>query len=292
MQAMFSKYDMDLGQKNWPFRSSAQVPRVEKQIKMRVRVVCHACRSSYSSSRACPNCHHRRCQFCARHPTSRADQSSENSNALSRDPDDTRRSRRRRLSIATEDSVNYVEESTEDEELAPSSNANTTIKRPKQRKQLPMQSIGPNGRTLVRADARQRARRKCCRCQLSFSRSLSNCSGCNHEHCDDCTNTPSRAESRPRDSPTRPLTSDSNPDVLNQPLQEMKIPQFRTAWRCHDCRRPFAEGEDSCSRCGHERCGKCQLHAARRERHQVYLHPGPSFQNRLPPIVNPFDDME
>jgi len=53
-------------------RRSSGVPRVEKQIRMRIRYNCHRCQTTFGATSVCPECEHQRCRKCPRHPPKRA----------------------------------------------------------------------------------------------------------------------------------------------------------------------------------------------------------------------------
>ena len=65
---MFAKYGLTLEPGEWATPSPGNVPRIEKQVRMRVRRTCHRCQITFGHDKLCVNCGHTRCKKCPRSP--------------------------------------------------------------------------------------------------------------------------------------------------------------------------------------------------------------------------------
>ena len=67
VKAMFAKYNMTLEVGEWTQPFNADIPRVEKKVRMRVHRTCHRCQTQYGVDKACSNWNHKRCKKCPRY---------------------------------------------------------------------------------------------------------------------------------------------------------------------------------------------------------------------------------
>lgn len=67
-RALFAKYGLTLEPGEWTVPATVGLPRVEKQVRMRVHRTCHRCQTTFGADRVCSNCQHSRCKKCPRFP--------------------------------------------------------------------------------------------------------------------------------------------------------------------------------------------------------------------------------
>ena len=70
-RAMFAKYGLTLEPGEWATPLPGDIPRIEKQVRMRVRRACHRCQVTFGHDKLCANCDHTRCKKCPRFPGSK-----------------------------------------------------------------------------------------------------------------------------------------------------------------------------------------------------------------------------
>lgn len=287
LRAMFAKYNMDFDDSTWPARPERQQPRVEKPIRMRVRIICHYCRTNYSASRECTSCQHRRCEKCTRVPPKDKRKGKE------REPDKAAEEKGEEIgapatgvgfvSAAEVDAGELSAGDAEDEAEGSRSAFNTVPKRAKRRKEIPL--ILPSrtgGQDLVRKEQSQRVHRTCCTCQRSFVRDSKCCSRCRHMRCARCPRVPPKLDKWPDGYP-----GDVIPAEPERIPRQWKKPRVRVRWTCHQCRKLFMEGEYRCANCSHSRCTDCEREPPRRVRQPLNAEAVTSVQERLTAVSGP-----
>jgi len=71
-RALFAKYGLTLEPGEWMMKpTNANIQRVEKPVRMRVRRSCHRCLTAFGANVTCPHCQHPRCKKCLRYPPSK-----------------------------------------------------------------------------------------------------------------------------------------------------------------------------------------------------------------------------
>ncbi|KAF6223843.1 hypothetical protein HO173_013174 [Letharia columbiana] len=71
-RALFAKYGLTLEPGEWTVPATVGLPRVEKQVRMRIHRTCHRCQTTFGADRVCSNCQHTRCKKCPRFPGSKS----------------------------------------------------------------------------------------------------------------------------------------------------------------------------------------------------------------------------
>jgi hypothetical protein len=71
VEAIFSRYTLELDETEYDRRPQMPSERVHKNIRMRVRYTCHNCSTTFGRDRVCVGCQHRRCTRCSRYPPKR-----------------------------------------------------------------------------------------------------------------------------------------------------------------------------------------------------------------------------
>ena len=215
-------------------RRSSGVPRVEKQILMRIRYNCHRCQTTFGATSVCPECEHQRCRKCPRHPPKRPrPRNSETGGSLAdRNGGET-----------------DVDREAKRQRITPNSPISPEIPSPSDCKTDPPQILVP---ALLQI---------CHRCQTTFAsnRSLL-CEGCGHIRCSECSPEPIAAvdDDQPQtdDSmPDRPLNEEFSP--AERPDRVYREPRQRIRWICDQCQTVFLPDARVCSICLHTKCGNC-----------------------------------
>lgn len=67
-RALFAKYGLTLELGEWSVPATEGVPRVEKQVRMRIHRTCHRCQTTFGADRVCSHCQHTRCKKCPQFP--------------------------------------------------------------------------------------------------------------------------------------------------------------------------------------------------------------------------------
>jgi hypothetical protein len=288
LKAMFAKYNMVFDESMWPSRVSVQGPRVEKTIRMRVRIICHYCQTNYSSSRECTNCHHRRCEKCTRVPAKKKQKGKE------REPEKMLKESTAGPALlpaagrvpvrgTAQDADALSADDAEDEAEVSRSALKKVPKRPKRRKEVPL--VVPSrtgGQDLVRKEPVQRVHRTCCKCQRSFKRDTTECQQCGHWRCTKCPRQPPKLDKWPKGYP-----GDVIPPERERIPRLWKKPRVRVRWTCHECRKLFMEGEYRCANCSHARCSDCERDPPKRGPQQFTQQAVTSVQARLAAVGAP-----
>lgn len=207
VRTLFAKYHVEHDQSEWLIRPSRQSVRVEKPIRMRVRYICHDCRTNLSSSGECTNCHHQRCEKCTRVPPKKigkekAGVREEVPKGGSDKPIVLPAAGKRSVGKAAATAGVPSAEESEDEAEPLRPPLNIVARRPKWRNEVPL--VVPSrtgGQDLVRKPPLQRIHRTCCRCNCSFERSSKQCSQCEHLRCTQCPRTPPKLDKWPNGYP-------------------------------------------------------------------------------------------
>ena len=71
-RALFAKYGMTLEPGEWTVPTTIGLPRVEKQVRMRIHRTCHRCQTTFGADRVCSHCQHTRCKKCPQFPGSKS----------------------------------------------------------------------------------------------------------------------------------------------------------------------------------------------------------------------------
>jgi hypothetical protein len=266
MKAMFAKYNLDFDESTWPSKPSVdQIARVEKPIRMRVRIICHYCQNNYSASKVCTKCYHQRCEQCTRLPPKKTKKGKE------REPETIIQERRGGsgpspvlVRGAAIDAGAQSGDEAGDEADMSRSGLKMVPKRPKRRKEVPLAIPSrTGGQDLVQKEPLERVHRTCCRCQYSFVRDSRACPQCRHVRCIRCPRVPAKLNKWPDGYPgdVIPAEPERNP-------RQWKKPRIRVRWTCHQCRKLFMEGEYQCANCSHTRCTTCDREPPKRVRRQ------------------------
>jgi hypothetical protein len=267
VKAIFAKYDIEVDTSTWPAAAPRQSSLVEKQIRMRVRMTCHHCLTSYSGSRECTSCHHQRCERCT------ALASEHKSKGRGREHERGAEERMQNSTPvptpatvhdweAAADTGTLSADEAEDEAEVTRSPLNIIPREPKRRKEVPRvvpsRTGGPN---LARKEPLQRIHRTCCKCRHSFVRESKVCPQCPHVRCIRCPRLPPKLEKWPNGCPGDVISAE-----LEARPREWKKARLRVRWTCHECRKLFMEGESRCVDCSHTRCTKCERKPPKRAR--------------------------
>ncbi|PFH58058.1 hypothetical protein XA68_14211 [Ophiocordyceps unilateralis] len=166
-------------------RTSADdtVLRMDKPIRIRLRITCHRCDTALTTSKECPNCQHLRCTKCTRYPPLRTEV-------------EKLASRERRAAM--------VQAQKDNPPIMPDySYADTGIvlKRPSK----------TGGQDLYHKKPRQRVRRTCHLCQAVFLTGSKKCQDCAHVRCTDCPRDPPKKNKYPFGYPGDAFAPDSVP---------------------------------------------------------------------------------
>ena len=70
-RALFIKYGLTLEPGEWTVPTTVGLPRVERQVRMRIHRICHRCQTTFGADRVCSHCQHTRCKKCPRVPGSK-----------------------------------------------------------------------------------------------------------------------------------------------------------------------------------------------------------------------------
>lgn len=268
VRAIFAKYDMVFDDYTWPVKHESQAARVEKPIRMRVRIICHYCRTNYTASRECTNCLHRRCEKCTRIPPKRRSKGKGKERAFEKVADEEPQVSILQSAAAAvilrhepADTAALSADDSEDEADVLPPPLNFVPKRPKRRKEFPL--IIPSrtgGQDLIRKEPLQRVHRMCCKCQRDFVRDSNECPQCQHLRCIRCPRIPPKLDKWPNGYPDDVIPAE--PESIPR---QWKKPRIRVRWTCHECRKLFMEGENQCANCSHDRCSDCEREPPKRE---------------------------
>jgi hypothetical protein len=259
---MFAKYNLEFDESTWPSKPPAgQVARVEKPIRMRVRIICHYCRNNYSASRVCTKCHHQRCEQCTRLPPKKPKKGKEQG------PDTVIQESGGGSGpspvLVRGAAIDAGAQSGDEADMS-RSGLKMVPKRSKRRKEVPLPIPSrTGGQDLVRKEPLQRVHRTCCRCQYSFVRDSSSCPQCRHVRCIRCPRVPAKLDKWPDGYP-----GDVIPGEPERSSRQWKKPRVRVRWTCHQYQKISMEGEYQCANCSHTRCPTCNREPPKRVRRQ------------------------
>ena len=265
---MFARYNIPFEDSSIPPQRADGIVRVEKPIRMRVRIICHVCGNHSSSSKRCPTCDHQRCRECRRWPEKKSKEKMDKGKGKMRQPDTIRRGNapsqmvlaRARDRTAEAGLASTDEDESEGRRVL--QGQGIVPKRPKRKKQplLTMPSRR-GGQDLIRKPPEQRTHRFCCKCQRPFARRTKLCDGCKHWCCTQCPRDPAKLDKWPDGYPGDVIPA----KATLMPSRQWKKPRIRIRWTCHVCRTLFVEGEKICAGCSHPRCAECHREPPRRE---------------------------
>ena len=150
-RALFAKYGLTLEPGEWTVPATVGVPRVEKQVRMRIHRTCHRCETTFSADKVCSNCQHTRCKKCPRFPGPKSKVSKGKGLAVG--------------GVAAYDGL--------DKKADPL----TMLHR-------------ASGKEMARRAPTQRVRRICHQCQTVFQGKATQCEKCKHLRCPKCPRDP------------------------------------------------------------------------------------------------------
>lgn len=150
-RALFAKYGLTLEPGEWTVPATVGVPRVEKQVRMRIHRSCHRCQTTFGADRVCSNCQHTRCKKCPRFPGSKS-----------------------KVAKGKEPAVGGV---AAEDRLDTNAGALTMLHR-------------ATGKEMTRRAPTQRVRRTCHQCETLFQGKATQCENCKHLRCPKCPRDP------------------------------------------------------------------------------------------------------
>ena len=255
---MFAKYNIDFDEVAFPNKTLGQFARVEKPIRMRVRIFCHSCQTNYSASRECTNCHHRRCEKCTRIPPKKQKKGKERSHGMKA------AERTEKAVQPAADAGALSTDDAKDEADGSRSALKIVPKKPKQRKETALTIPSrTGGQDLTRKEPLQRVHRTCCKCQRSFVRDSKECPQCSHLRCTKCPREPAKLDKWPDGYPGDVIPAE--PERMDR---QWRKPRVRVRWTCHECQKVFMSEQHRCANCSHARCSDCERDPPKRERRQ------------------------
>jgi len=161
-RALFAKYGLTLEPGEWMMKpTNANVQRVEKPVRMRVRRSCHRCLAAFGANMTCPHCQHARCKKCFRYPPSK--------------PREGKGKGKEKAVTAT-----------------PAPKA-----APKPSKVVLSIPSRTGGQDRVRRPIRMRVRRFCHRCSALYDGDATVCEQCSHIRCKKCPRDPPKLKKWP-----------------------------------------------------------------------------------------------
>lgn len=160
-RALFAKYGLTLEPGEWTVPTTVGVPRVEKQVRMRIHRICHRCQTTFGADRLCSRCHHTRCKKCPRvpGPGSKIKASKGKGIAVG--------------AVVTDDGL--------------------------EKKADPLTMLHSASEKEMTMNIQSRVRWKCEKCQTLFKDTEKICSNCGHEKCDECPREPPEGFKPPPD---------------------------------------------------------------------------------------------
>ena len=150
-RALFAKYGLTLEPGEWIVPTTVGVPRVEKQVRMRIHRTCHRCQTTFGADRICSLCHHTRCKKCPQFPGSKSKVSKGKGATVA--------------GVAAEEGLDKKH------------GALTMVHR-------------PTGKEMTRRAPTQRVRRTCHQCETLFQGKATQCENCKHLRCPKCPRDP------------------------------------------------------------------------------------------------------
>lgn len=148
---LFAKYGLTLEPGEWIVPTTVGVPRVEKQVRMRIHRTCHRCQTTFGTDRVCSHCQHNRCKKCPQFPGSRS-----------------KVSKGKGVAVGGVTAGEGLDKKTDP--------LNSTHRAP--------------GKEMTRKAPTQRVRRTCHQCQTLFQGKATQCENCKHLRCSKCPRDP------------------------------------------------------------------------------------------------------
>ena len=218
--------------------ATAGVPRVEKQVRMRIHRNCHRCQTTFGPDRVCSHCHHNRCKKCPQFPASKSKSSKGKRPAVG--------------GVAADDG------------LEKKTGALTMAHR-------------ASGKEMTRRAPTQRVRRTCHQCETLFQGKATQCEKCKHLRCPKCPRDPyvktftridksSLTSSRPKSDKYPAGYPGDTEETFPLAKRELKSIRTHVRWNCEKCERLFKDTEKFCGNCGHEKCDDCPRHPAQKSK--------------------------
>ena len=150
-RALFAKYGLTLEPGEWTVPATVGVPRVEKQVRMRIHRTCHRCQTTFGTDRVCSHCQHNRCKKCPQFPGAKPKVPKGKARAVG--------------GVAANDGLDKK------------TDALTMLHR-------------PSGKEMTRRAPTQRVRRTCHQCETLFQGKATQCENCKHLRCSKCPRDP------------------------------------------------------------------------------------------------------
>ena len=150
-RALFAKYGFTLEPGEWIVPATVGVPRVEKQVRMRIHRTCHRCQTTFGADRVCNVCQHTRCKKCPRFPESKSKFAKGKGLAVA--------------GVAADDGLNKKADPLTTQHRA-------------------------TGNEVVSKAPTQRVRRTCHQCETLFQGKATQCENCKHLRCAKCPRDP------------------------------------------------------------------------------------------------------
>ncbi len=150
-RALFAKYGLTLEPGEWTVPATVGVPRVEKQVRMRIHRTCHRCQTTFGMDRVCSHCQHNRCKKCPRFPGSKSKATKGKGLAVG--------------GVAGDDGM--------DKKTDPLTMLQRTT-----------------AKEMTRRAPTQRVRRTCHQCETIFQGKATQCENCKHLRCPKCPRDP------------------------------------------------------------------------------------------------------
>ena len=150
-RALFLKYGLTLEAGEWTVPTTVGLPRVEKQVRMRIHRICHRCQTTFGADRVCSHCQHTRCKKCPRFPGSKTKVSKGKGVAFG--------------SVVADDGLDKTADPL------------TMLHR-------------ASGKEMTGKTPAQRVRRTCHQCETPFQGKATQCENCKHVRCSKCPRDP------------------------------------------------------------------------------------------------------
>ena len=204
-RALFAKYGLTLEAGEWTAPVTVGVPRVEKQVRMRIHRTCHRCQTTFGADRICSHCQHTRCKKCPQWPGGKSKHSKGKGTTVGGVAADdgldkkagaltvghratgkemTMRAPTQRVRRKRDPYVNTIHSLT-------SQLIRCRSKSDKQSAGYPAdtEETFPLAKREMK-NIRTRVRWNCEKCDKVFKDTEKTCGGCGHEKCDDCPRNP------------------------------------------------------------------------------------------------------
>ncbi|OTB09724.1 hypothetical protein K445DRAFT_281937 [Daldinia sp. EC12] len=212
-----TKFGLEIKPSEW-HTTEGDVLRVEKSVRMRIHRECHQCHSAFAAGDECPNCKHKRCKLCTRHPPKL--RTEEEKQALREKREAAIRRNKQNAPIVP--SYDYSEK--------------IVLKRPRK-----------TGQDLVyKGKARVRVRRHCHECNhliTGHAKQARVCDNCGHKRCADCPREPNDKNKYPYGYPN------------DEPGTNFK--GVHACHECRKKFPPNSDDGTECRNCSHRKCADC-----------------------------------